>query len=738
MRKLHLQRTVSALICGILLLHPFLCASAEEDTPAALQYADIPVTDFRVTGVIPQEDDCFGTLSWWYSEWEDCRYLFLPATADRSKLTISYESDHDGILILNNRPVFSEAQTDVLSTGDTFSIVLNDVDCGELRVMQSDRASIWFSLEDGALETLAHSKSQPVTGSALMLNADGSVEYQGALERLKGRGNSSWDYSIKKPYNFKLPKKTKLYGMGGAKKWALLSNFLDHSMLRNEIAFAMSRQAGLDFTPDAVFVDLYIDGGYCGTYQLAERVHVHKQRVNIRDLLEETEAVNPLPPEEYPAAVIGGTVQGEEPGSYQYYEIPNDPADITGGYLIQFQLRGRSEHGEFITDRGQICDMIAPEYASKAQTEYIRAFMQELEDAIYSETGYNEKGKHYSDYLDVDSLLLGCLVQEVTENADGCATSFYLYKDSDSRGDGKLHYGPVWDFDLAFCNYSIVQTDQDGKQYYAALPDNLYAIYTNNLIETLWRKDEIVRRAAVLYEEHFDSFVTALTEPEQPEASLIAQMAADLSASAEMNRVRWHMYGGRPYKPLGPVNGETYAECTEYVRSFLARRQAFLQKEYLRLSRESCIRTLETTLSAFPRADYDPPEQAQLDTLQNDTAAALAEAETAASAEKILAEALAEFDTIPKSELSGDFNVNGSVSLDDAQAVLLYVTQEMGGLHPQANVTAKRNGDVDKNGRIDLADVQHILRHYTMKMGGQDYVLPVVNPEKEPAQEASA
>ena len=733
MRNHPLRQKAAAFLCGILMLHPLPVHADEAEAP---QFESIPVSGFRVGCVIPQEKERFGTLEWWYSEWDDCRYLFLPATADRSKLTVTFElDDEDATLTLNGRPVYSGYETAVLSTADVFTVEVNDEFFGELRVMQSDRSSIWFSLEEGGLETLDTRKDTPVTAEALMLNADGSVEYEGAIERLKGRGNSSWDYSLKKPFNFKLPKKAPLYGMGSAKKWALLSNYLDHSMLRNEIAFSMARQSGLPFTSDAVFVDLYMDGDYRGTYQLSERVLVHKQRVNIQDLQEATEAVNPQPLEDYPLMVSGGTHRGEEPGSYQYFDIPNDPADITGGYLFQFQLFGRSERAEFVTSRGQICDITAPENPTRSQTEYLRRFMQDLEDAVYSESGYNGKGKHYSDYLDVDSLVLGYLIQEITENSDGASTSFYFYKDSDLTGDGKLHYGPVWDFDLSIRNYSLTQEDMDGNKHYAVLSDNLYAPFTNRFLETFWRKNEIGRRAAVLYAERFDNFLTVLTQPGQPESSLIAQMHTDLSASAEMNLVRWHMYGGRPYKPLGPTNGYTYAECVEYVRRFLEDRQAYLQKEFLRISRERCTAALE---AAAPADGYDPAEQAQINALRKEHTALLSQAETAASAEALLTDALAAAEQIPKTELSGDFNVNGAVSLDDAQAVLRYYTLAMGGQKPHASATQLRNGDVDKNGKIILSDAMHILSYYTAKLGGLDYTLPVAAKGTASEQEAPA
>lgn len=691
-----------------------LHAAAETESP---QYAEIPVTQFTVSGILPQETD--PTLDWWYSETEDCRLLFLPAAADRTSLTITYTAA--GTLSLNGTAVESGAETDLLSADDLFAVTVDGIDCGTLRVMQSTLGSVWISLEEGELDRIDCSRFARTSGMALMLAADGAEEYRGALESLGGRGNSSWDYTQKKPYNFKLPQKASLYGMGKARKWALLGNQLDESMLRNEAAFAMSRQSGLAFTPDAVFVDLYIDGGYRGTYQLAERVTVHSKRVDITDLKESTEACNPLPLGEYPRVAVG---KAEAPNSYVCYDIPNDPADITGGYLFQFQLGGRADKGVFTTSRGQICDIKAPEYPSQAQIAYIRNFVQEMEDAVYSETGYNAQGRHYSEYLDVDSVLLGWLVQEITENIDGAATSFYFYKDSDKTGDGRLHYGPVWDFDLAYMNFRNVMTDEAGGKHYSMNPETLFALYRHSsgeregLLMKLWARDDLALRASVLYEERFDGFLTELTA-----GGTLAEMSAALTHSAEMNRVRWASY----VKLLGPVTGKTYAETVAYLEDFLTRRQAYLRGLFAETAHTRSAAMLEALFARRQPEAYDEAERAQRTELYEATAAALQSAQTAAEAADVYERAEAAFAEIQMRELSGDFDADGAVTLMDSQRLLMYYAETVLGGAPQtADATARRNGDVNRDGVLDIVDSMHILIHYASELTGENYPLPVV------------
>ena len=559
----------------------------------SLQYQEIPVDSFTVSNLSPDVKTDLDYVDWWYSEWEDCRYIFLPVTADRDSLVISYSADDT--VKLNGVPVQSGEMTSLLGNADSFQITVGDKDCGTLKIMQSNIGCIYLSTSHGGTDALDNNRNITETGTAFMLNAEGGVEYSGTIEKLTAHGNSSWDYSKKKPYNLKLPQKENLYGMGKAKKWALLSNYLDHSMLRNKLTEEMCKAAGMECVMDSVFVDLYADGSYRGTYQLYERVQIQKKRINIRDLEEATEKLNSNDLESYPQKVVGAANAYEyKENSYKYYDIPNDPEDITGGYLLQFQQWNRYGYkatSGFVTSRGQAIAVDGPEYASKAQVEYIRSFVQDMEDAIYSDTGYNSKGRHYSEYLDVDSLVTAYLVQEISENIDATYSSFYLWKDSDLTGDGKLHFSPAWDFDLSYNNFPTQRINSDGNSGYSYKPDNLFAAYFpihgyedggktsssgsgrptvgKSWIGQLYQNEDFVKRVAELYFERFEPFLQSLTESEKP---YLTQMAESIQTSAEMSNARWHTYGGASYCVFGSSSGATFMDSVDIVRKYINKR----------------------------------------------------------------------------------------------------------------------------------------------------------------------
>lgn len=749
-------------------------AAAAEEEPAARVYEQVPVLSFRVSELSPTVTTEMDCVDWWYCQWEDARYLFLPATADRSRLRLDFKAS--GALTLNGKAVTSGQMTDIF-TADELQVRVGTVDCGKLYVMQSNLPVMYMSTETGGLSklnTTSRLSDYSEGGTLLCLNADGTADYSGAMEKLSAHGNSSWDYSYlynvdtpeggnaltyavdhKRPYNLKLPEKAKIFGMGKAKKWVLMSNKLDYSMLRNKIASDIAEEIGLEFGMDYAFADLYCDGSYRGTYQIYEKVQVQKHRVNITDLEEATEALNTKDLDEYTEIGVGGAIKGLTPGSYRYYDIPNAPADVTGGYLIQFQLSNRyssnrSDRSGFVTTHGQPVELVSPECATKAQVLYIRNFVQELEDALYSETGYNSKGKRYSDYLDIDSLALGYLMLELSANTDGQWTSFYFWKDSDTVGDGKLHYGPVWDYDFGFFNYYRSFKDATGQWVNAKGEpmtfstwdlNNLYAMHqtvhgyydkladgsqmnpgaaTLGWLGQFYRHEE--RHIAALYFERVSPVAEKYSDPTQPGGALVTQMGEAMLPAGDMNAVRWHQFGYKPFKAIGPNQGDSFTECVEFVRKYIANRDNGLKGFWLSTAEQVLADSVPSLLDAVSLERYDSDGITALNAAVEAGRAAVTAAADYPAAQAAFAAVQAAIDDVPMKELPGDYNNDLTVDIHDAQSLLMQYAMQLAELDTAVpNATQRRNGDVDKNGRLDAVDAMHILRCVNMRQIGCDY-----------------
>ena len=218
-----------------------------------------------------------------------------------------------------------------------------------------------------------------------------------------------------------------------------------------------------------------------------------------------------------------------------------------------------------------------------------------MEDAIYSPDGFNAKGKHYSDYMDVDSFIRAYLYQEISQNVDSANSSFYFWKDSDTAGDGKLHFSPPWDFDLSYCNMNVKAENSDGNVAYSSVPTTLFAAYFAingyqisgrptygiNWAGQLYKNDDYVKRVAEIYYHDFKSYLTDLTQGEEP---YLVQLAESIRSSAEMSNMRWHTYGGKPYVIFGSSSGPTFMDSVEILRKYIEKRVNWLNELWYPLS----------------------------------------------------------------------------------------------------------------------------------------------------------
>ena len=377
----------------------------------------------------------------WYNSTSKSYDLFLPADCNRAALTVAFSGGETltaGKTALKNGDVTNAFKADKLTVsvgGEKYT-----VRC----FVSANIPSVYIQTESGSLNYI-HANKENKEKAVITTVEGGQITLDGAaLKQIKGRGNSTWG-KPKKPYNIKFDKKTALLGMPKAKKWSFLASYNDRSLLRNPIAFELASRLGLPFTSEYRFVDLYINGEYLGNYIVCESVEVGDNRVEIPDLDDANEEANPGTDIE---SLPRGSAGGNDPGSRKWIQVPNDPEDITGGYLLEteFQDRFYPEISGFESNGGQNITIKTPEYASKNEVDYIADYYQAFEDAVMSDTGYNAQGKHFTEYIDLASFAKNYVVQELMFNVDGCQSSFYMYKDA---GDAKLVASPVWDFDLS-------------------------------------------------------------------------------------------------------------------------------------------------------------------------------------------------------------------------------------------------------------------------------------------------
>lgn len=484
-------------------------------------------------------------------------YLFLPSYIDLASTKVNMVNDSEHIVLLDGRTQ-SQWEKRALTAGQ-HTISINGQET-PLMIMQSKNVASMFIHTDGQLEELHKDKKNKTTGSMTLLGADGVIGYDGALSQIKCRGNSTFTLP-KKPYQIKLPAATDLLGMGEAKTWILLANFYDVSSIRNKIVYDMAQAAGLMYTPDGDWVDLYINGDYYGIYLLSEKIEVAKNRVEIHDLEKEMEKANPdIRLDELPRF---GVNKGEKGGT-KGVVVPNVPDDVTGGYLLEVEVMNRypDEASGFVTKGNQAVVIKSPEYAAKSQADYIADLFQKFEDAICTKNGIHPVTKRpYSEYFDMDSFIKRYIVDEITRNLDAGRTSSYFYK---TQGESKVYAGPVWDYDVS------LGIDWGANLGPIGLGYHRFAYDAVNWYEELYKFTSFKNQVSRIYQETFRPVMNELLEKRIPEYS------AMLEDALAMNEVRW------------PVDSccREYEEDLRFVRNFLEKRVAWLDTVWVESEEE--------------------------------------------------------------------------------------------------------------------------------------------------------
>ena len=177
-----------------------------------------------------------------------------------------------------------------IKTGDSAQIKIGKKKASLTVMRGSDcMPAVFVTTESGKLKKIESSKNNREPGTLVLRGPDGEVQYDGALEHIKCRGNSSMTF-VKKNFQIKLEKSTNLLGMGKAKKWILTGNYRDKSYLRNQIMLDLAAAIGLKYTPEHIQAELYINHEYHGLYHvlhgtLSPMEGVGPDDIHIRELL---------------------------------------------------------------------------------------------------------------------------------------------------------------------------------------------------------------------------------------------------------------------------------------------------------------------------------------------------------------------------------------------------------------------------------------------------------------------
>ena len=501
-------------------------------------------------------------------------YLFLPAYMKGTPLTLEMK---DSVTLKTEKDSLKTGATFTLSGGETLHTVQGKY-TDTIHVMAGCLPALHLTTEKGGLARVQADKDHKEKADLLALSAGGDVLWSGALKNMKGHGNATYQFK-KKSYQIQFKNKTDILGLSAQKKFILLANQHENSLLRNRITFDLARGAGLRYTPGSRAVDLFVNGEYLGCYLLCNKVTVSSGSVDVLDAEEMIEAANPELAEREVVPSAYGSRKAEK-GTYKGVVWPQEPEDVTGGYLLELEYDKRypDEASGVVTGRGQSIVVKSPEYMTMAQGEDVSSLLNSFERAIFSKDGTDaQTGRHYTELADRESLVRKYMVEEISKNYDGNKSSQFFYKDSDDV-DPLLYAGPVWDYDSAWGNYA-----GEGRLDIAA-PEGLTVggiVSEHGWWAAMAHRDDFAAEVSATWTAVYRPMLQVLTGDLAPwdgcPVAPLSELAAEMDASAQMNFKRWNIFNA---SNRAVKTGATYAENIETLTQWIRDRVAFLDSKW--------------------------------------------------------------------------------------------------------------------------------------------------------------
>lgn len=314
---------------------------------------------------------------------------------------------------------------------------------------------------------------------------------------IRGRGNSTWNMS-KKPYKIKFLNKERFLGSqrAKAKKWTLLANAGDKTLMRNALTSALGAFTSLKFNPAAKFVDVVLNNVYQGNYQISDQIDVRKGRVDI---------------------------------SEQPYPLTQDD-NTTGGYLLE--VDGFRDGNCFTSAHYQAPIRIhypEDDEIAASQTTYIKNYINQTFERALNATYFADAERGYRAYVDTLSLIDWYICTEVSANLDGFYST-YFYKEKDNP---RLFWGPLWDYDIAYNNDYRVQSEKGQNSSVRTLMADIGYNGSRAWVNRMWQDPWFQRTVYHRYEQLLDA---GLVEYMQAK---VDSLQALLSQSQQLNYEKW-------------------------------------------------------------------------------------------------------------------------------------------------------------------------------------------------------
>ena len=325
-----------------------------------------------------------------------------------------------------------------------------------------------------------------------------------------------------------------LLGMPSESDWVLHGPYSDKTLLRNALAYTVGARVAEDrgaYQPRIAFCELILNDDYHGVYLLVERVKRSEVRVDL-----------PAPAQ---TAAAG---------------------DLSGGYIVRID---QNRNDGWSSALGTPIDWAYPraDEITAEQDAYIKAWFDNFEAMLLTE-GWDDPTTGYPVWIVPETFVDHFIVNELAKNIDAYRLSAYLFKEADADG-GRLHAGPLWDFDRAWGNVNYCDCQYTEGWIIDGLTDAgygyQYPFWWIQLLEDPALQDQLRCRWE------------ALREGLLSDGSLLAtidELAAEVAEIQPRDDERWGTIGTE-ISPNWYV-GETWHEELDYLGAWLLERTAWL------------------------------------------------------------------------------------------------------------------------------------------------------------------
>ena len=407
------------------------------------------------------------------TELEDGRMvLLLPSDIDTSDLILDFYTMWDAYMT-SYRCNFDEQSTYTVKGKD-------------ICVIQSDFQFLWIDMDVDDYYRVYNSNKDDtdIVGAALLEEKDGvhkekakckfvSYDLENGMQVMKGsiqpRGSASWHLYKKPPFSIKFDTGLDMFDLGVSRKWNLLANNSDKSLLKDIEMFKFANELELQHTPRLHHIHLFINDDYMGVYSVCTKTKRGQNDVNIdaRDYLFNWGPPNWDTKIEYNSKFWPG-------GEFPYY---TNYVDVVW------------------PDK----DAIRPQGVTEAK-KIIQNFVDEVDKGADADL---------SKVIDLESFAKYYWLQEIALNGDCWYRSNYMWYNHE---DGKLYAGPIWDMEWAFgSKLTMNEHSFDNPQGWMVRTDSyyLYLFQNQEFVDTVNRVYKEYDIEGLMYELYTDYFEQA-------------------------------------------------------------------------------------------------------------------------------------------------------------------------------------------------------------------------------------